>query len=251
MARAPLCLLAKLQIKKSLSKLRRHLIGTHVTALLTETANGLLLVPADDLSVARSLAMGGYNSQQLVAIHALKIPKPRILIVGAHIGAMLVPLAGSAADIAGIEANPTVFELLKKNMALNGLPTVQLFQIAALDDSPELCRVPSKRLDEVFPDRVFDLIVMDIEGSEYRALRGMPRILSAAQALMLEVLPNHIDSIARMSVREFLEVLPDSLPCACVIGASKWYVRGEFRAMFEEIWRTAYFDGRDVLFSRS
>lgn len=86
-----------------------------------------------------------------------------------------------------------------------------------------------------FSGSCFDLIVMDIEGSEYRALRGMPRILSATQALMLEVLPNYIDNIARVSVREFLEVLPDSLSCACVICASKWYVRGEFRAMFEEI----------------
>jgi FkbM family methyltransferase len=281
MARAPLSLLAKLQIKKSLSKLRRRLIGTHVTALLTETANGLLLVPADDFAVARSLARGGYNQQQLEAIDNLQIPKPRILIVGAHIGALLVPLAGSADDIVGIEANPTVFELLKRNVALNSLRSVQIFHIAALDvngeieflkntvnsggskiqtagkrpeflyDSPELCRVPSKRLDDVFPDRVFDLIVMDIEGSEYRALRGMPRILSATQALMLEVLPNHIDNIARVSVREFLEVLPDSLSCARVIGGSKLYVRGEFPGMFEEIWRTAYFDGRDVLFSRS
>jgi FkbM family methyltransferase len=42
-------------------------------------------------------------------------------------------------------------------------------------------------LDLLFPDRQFDLIKMDIQGSELDVIRGGPRIISKAKGLILEL----------------------------------------------------------------
>ena len=45
---------------------------------------------------------------------------------------------------------------------------------------------------------------MDIEGSEYFALRGMQEILSRADHLAVEYLPHHLRQVAGIDVAEFL-----------------------------------------------
>ena len=53
-------------------------------------------------------------------------------------------------------------------------------------------------------DEEFDLVVMDLEGSEYFALRGMRRILAGAKHLIVEFLPHHLSSVAGVSVDDFV-----------------------------------------------
>ncbi len=60
-----------------------------------------------------------------------------------------------------------------------------------------------------FPDRQFDLVVMDIERSEYYAPQGMERILTSRNCLIVEFVPHHLSNVAGISVRQFLEpILP-------------------------------------------
>jgi hypothetical protein len=75
-------------------------------------------------------------------------------------------------------------------------------------DHPGEIVVPGIPLDELFDDRTFDLIIMDIEGSEYFALRGMAKILSKAACLVIEFLPHHLRNVSAVTVDEFLKTLP-------------------------------------------
>ncbi|MGH7907262.1 MAG: FkbM family methyltransferase, partial [Candidatus Binataceae bacterium] len=59
-------------------------------------------------------------------------------------------------------------------------------------------------LDEYLKGDTFSFVLMDIEGSEYFALKGMQRILQNAQTLFVEFLPHHLRNVAGVSPREFL-----------------------------------------------
>ena len=45
-------------------------------------------------------------------------------------------------------------------------------------DSPEIIKVPAGPLDDVLAGQTFDVILMDVDGSEYFALRGMQTLLA-------------------------------------------------------------------------
>ena len=135
-----------------------------------------------------------------------------------------------------VEANPDTFELLALNLGLNDCANVQALQLAAGDregeidfvlhrgnsggskrlplvrrdvyfhDKPEVRRVRMGRLDDLLPG-AYDLILMDIEGSEYFALQGMARLLSQARVLVVEFLPRHFRDVAGVTAREFLQLV--------------------------------------------
>ena len=60
-------------------------------------------------------------------------------------------------------------------------------------------------LDELLPGESFDVVLMDIEGSEYFAFLGMQRILTYAMVLQVEFIPHHLRNVAGVSVAEFLK----------------------------------------------
>ena len=74
-------------------------------------------------------------------------------------------------------------------------------------DKPQGISVQGIPLDEQFPDRTFDLIVMDIEGAEYDALRGMQQLLCRARTLVVEFVPHHLRNVSGVTVEQFLEPL--------------------------------------------
>jgi predicted nucleotidyltransferase len=73
-------------------------------------------------------------------------------------------------------------------------------------DNPTILKVEARKLDDTLKNN-FDLIVMDIEGSEYFALKGMKKILSHAKHLIVEFLPHHLKNVSGVSVKEFLKVI--------------------------------------------
>ena len=48
---------------------------------------------------------------------------------------------------------------------------------------------------------------MDIEGSEYFALKGMQTILTNAKTLSIEVIPHHLRNVGGVGPREFLDLI--------------------------------------------
>ncbi len=210
--------------------------GENAHGILTRTEQGIFVVDPEDNFVSRSLLQEGYYSLNEIALaESLLAEKDHVLVVGAHIGSIAIPLSKKVEHMVAIEANPGTYELLKMNLRINVCSNVDAYNLAANDESgtldflvsrdnsggskrqpvvekisytydqPELVKVNSQRLDDLVGDRVFDLVFMDIEGSEYYALKGMPKILSAAKHLIVEFLPHHLRDVAGVSTNRFAE----------------------------------------------
>lgn len=210
-------------------------LGANTFGLIVRSENGFFAVDPEDNGVGKQLRLhGSYGLLEIEQLKPFIRPESRVLIVGAHIGALAIPLAKLCKELVGIEANPKTFEFLSKNVLLNSSTNCQLHNIAASDkkeqinfllsrvnsggskrsplikdfmyyyDKPEEISVTAHSLDQFLADKDFDVILMDIEGSEYFALRGMKEILSNAKVLVVEFLPHHLRNVAGCSVAEFV-----------------------------------------------
>lgn len=231
--------ISKIWVLQVLGRFRRWAIGPYGTAVLSRSENGLLLAPAGDFMVGRRLCFNGRYDPELLGFLLERCePTSSVLFVGAHVGALVVPVANKVQRVVAIEANPTTLELLRMNVALNGLQNVEVHGFAAGDkngemtflagqlnsggsglqigergqgayvyDKPEPITVTVKSLDQVFPSETFDLIVMDIEGAEALALRGMGSLLKRSHGLLVEVFEDHLRRVAKVSNDEFLSLV--------------------------------------------
>jgi FkbM family methyltransferase len=229
---------SKLFIDHKLGRLKKAIYGKNARAVLVNSRNGSFLIDVEDQTIGRSLLVHGeYSMHEIERIRGYLNKESELLIVGAHIGTYVVPLSKQCRHVVAIEANPVTFGLLQLNLLINGSDNVCAISGAASDkseeldfllnrtnsgaskrmpaktlyndfsDSPQHTKVQACRLDDRLPDARFDVIVMDIEGSEYFALRGMQRILSGASVLFVEFLPHHLKDVSNVSVAEFLEPL--------------------------------------------
>ncbi|WP_288882414.1 FkbM family methyltransferase [Pedobacter panaciterrae] len=216
----------------------RSIIGPYVKLLMVNTYNGLFVVKPDDCVVGHALRMEGkYGDQELTTIKKFINSESEVLIVGAHIGSLAIPVSNIAFKTVAIEANPETFELLQMNIKFNRVDRCEAFNIAANDtyedlrflvntvnsggskrkpiiedvmytyDEPSEITVKSAPLDDYLQGRKFDVVVMDLEGSEYFALRGMQNILSHAKVLIIEFIPHHLKNVSGVSLDDFLGTL--------------------------------------------
>ena len=229
----------KLLTLATLSRVRSKIAGPHCLGFLNE-ANGMFLIAeVSDCGVGRHLAFNGsYDTGELEVYRRLVTPETRLLVVGAHIGSILLPLARIVREAVAIEPSPESFQLLGMNVAINGITNCRLYNLAAYDepgelkfvaskvnsggakvmprsrrfeffyDHPEIIKARCARLDDELPGD-FDFILMDIEGAEYRAMAGMSRILSAAKHFVCEIVPNHMESGAATSFEQFVARIPE------------------------------------------
>ena len=80
----------------------------------------------DDLKIVKSNFVTKHYFKDYVPI-----PKDSIVVdVGAHIGAFSVMVAGKAHRVLSFEPEPNNFQMLKKNMELNHLENVSIFEMA-------------------------------------------------------------------------------------------------------------------------
>ena len=262
------------------SRIRQRFIGPYAEAVLTNGWNGTLLVGSSDYQVGRLLAFKGrYDTEAVTSLLARISPGSDVLVVGTHVGSILVPLAKKAGKLAGIEANPDTFRLLQMNVLLNGLSNTDLYNVAAGDrdgeieflmnrhnsggskaihgwleknplffyDNPRTVRVPVRSLDGLFPERQFDLVVMDIEGSEYFAFLGMEQILRRCSALQVEVSRISIENVAHITPLQFVAPLKRHFTRARVLtaGGKEEHAR-EFTGREFDAMMTTLCSGRDA-----
>ncbi|MFZ8906578.1 MAG: FkbM family methyltransferase [Poseidonia sp.] len=227
-----------LGLKKIKSTRLRKKLGQDVKAIITKSENGLFAVDPEDLEVGQKLRSAGYGIDELERLKTLINKNSKILIVGTHIGALAIPLSKHCKEITAIEANPNTFELLEINLHLNHANNITPHNIFANDtpgkvefllntvnsggskrkpkkdnylydfDNPEIIELESHKLDDYLPKHDYDLVLMDIEGSEYFAMKGMNDILSNCKTLVVEFLPHHLKNVADIDVETFLSVLP-------------------------------------------
>jgi len=227
-----------LGLKKIKSNRLRNKLGNNIKAIITNSENGLFAVDPEDLEVGQKLRSGGFGIEELQRLKKFIDDKSKVLIVGTHIGSLAIPLSKHCKEVTAIEANPNTFELLEINLHLNNAKNITPHNIFANDshekvefllntvnsggskrkpkkssflydyDNPEIIELESHKLDDYLPNHDYDLILLDIEGSEYFAMKGMKDILSNCKTLVVEFLPHHLKNVADIDVDTFLSVLP-------------------------------------------
>ena len=158
------------------------------------------------------------------------------LDVGANIGYFTLlgaHLVGSAGRVIAVEPFQHNLKLLIQSVAMNGFGQVEIFPLAALDRS-ELLTLDSvgsngqvgalpndpraliattivfgMRLDDLLRevDRV-DVVKLDIEGAEYRAVSGARQLLERSRPIIFsEFSPPGLAAVSRVDARTYLDAL--------------------------------------------
>ncbi|MGD0123753.1 MAG: FkbM family methyltransferase [Terriglobia bacterium] len=144
--------------------------------------------------------------------------------VGSNVGQFLIPVAkmvGERGEVIGFEPHPANHEGLLKNIALNRLANVRVFQVALADSAGEIqiygtrgtatvvaraaATHPSTEVAAVRAMRGDDLraeaqllvpkgVKIDVEGAEFGVLRGLKETLSSplCELLCLEIHPSFL-----------------------------------------------------------
>lgn len=158
-------------------------------------------------------------------------------MLGGYIGSLVIPLAKLCPELTVFEANPYSFELLNKNLLLNKIYNVHTYNKAAnhehkpikfliskdnsggskrlplikangyFYDNPQEINVDGIVLDSFLKHKSFDLVFVDIEGSEYFAFKGMQNIFKQSKVLITEFVPHHLRNVASVSVFDFWSTL--------------------------------------------
>jgi len=232
---------------------RHQILAEHGVAVVADTKNGLLAVQPGDFNVSRALLRHGeYDWPQIELLAGLVGESSRLIFAGSHIGALLVPIVRAARTraVLAYEPSPRNCRLLKMNLALNDIDGVVVSN-SALGQHPGTIRftenqinsgnsrvsvaggeieVPVDTLDRTVPadwDSI-DLIVMDIEGSEVKAMRGGGAVLAKTRRLYVEFAPEQLEEQGSSS-EEFVALAGKFFKSAYVIdGSMKFMLAGDF-----------------------
>lgn len=211
--------------------------GVFAKGLYVETKQGTFVVNPSDAFVAKSLLQKGSYG-----LHEINLAKNYLnhssvcLVLGGHIGSIAIPLSKLCGNVYVFEANPETFKYLSNNVLLNECKNIELYNYAVSDSVGEISfimqeansgssrrkpiytfepvsyelgceiKVKTQVLDDVFQDLTPDLIFMDIEGSEYFALKGAQKLLSKTKALIMEFDSGYFKKVSGKSAPEIWEV---------------------------------------------
>jgi len=164
--------------------------------------NKMFLDKKDSLRISIT---GSYEPAETALIKTLIKQGDTVVDIGANIGyytLLFAKLVGEKGKVFAFEPEPENYELLEKNIQVNGYNNVVLIKKAALDTSGttklflsdfskvrhSVCKtwehekpieIESITLDSFFKDHKgkIDFIKMDIQGAEGKALKGMKSVL--------------------------------------------------------------------------
>jgi FkbM family methyltransferase len=238
----------QLEIEAALKNTKaRPMVYLGENLALTETIFGdSMIVNTCDISLAPHILMKGYWEIWITKFFLETIEEGMcILEVGANIGYYTLLAArriGSTGKVFAFEADPENFEVLHKNIEVNGfIDKAQIVNKAVADrigevsftklkthhgsssliefdanflekyrDTASVISVESVTIDDFFGDEIpdIDLIKLDAEGSEPLILRGMAKTIHQNQKLKIitEFAPSLITRLDE-SPRDFLDSL--------------------------------------------
>jgi FkbM family methyltransferase len=208
--------------------------GEFAKGILLDTEQGLFVVNPADIGVSKELmTKGRYGSGEIARALEYINQDSVCVIVGGHIGTLSVPISKACSELHAFEANPATYYLLDLNIKLNTCDNIHLHNLAASDksghlefmmneansgaskrvpvhqhrafvyDKPQQVRVESVALDDFLHVESVDLLFMDIEGSEYFALKGAQKLLEKTKVLITEFYPDHIKLVANVTAEDF------------------------------------------------
>ena len=163
-----------------------------------------------------------------------------IYFIGTHVGTLLVPIAKKVKTVVGFEANEDTFWFIKANLCLNKISNATIFNKAVGDgakkvtfykntvntggskikpikdsilynyDNPKQVEIDMVALDPFIAEQSLTPpsgIIMDIEGAEYFALKGMQATLAKVRFLYVEFVPHHLQNVSNTSVEKFIKTI--------------------------------------------
>jgi FkbM family methyltransferase len=158
----------------------------------------------DDTVTEHLVRFGAHTRNELAMVLSFLRAGDTVVDAGAHIGTFSVPMAakvGASGKVVSFEGCAETFELLERNVELNGLHRTIQSHWAVVTDRPARYAPVAKRfnsggtffrhcadahnfppcvvLDQWFSKRGgrVDLIKIDVEGMEHKVLRGSCRLL--------------------------------------------------------------------------
>jgi FkbM family methyltransferase len=246
--------------RKLRGRWRARALAAHGIAIVAQTKNGLLAVQPGDFNVSRELlSHGEYDWGPITWLTKLVNADSHLVFAGAHIGAVLIPIAtaSGARAIVAFEPSPRNYRLLTINLCLNRLDDVVARKVAIGQQPGKLAftensintgnsriaettgeiLVEVDTLDRCVPPewKVIDLMVMDIEGSEVAAMRGAHASLAKTRNLYVEFAPWQLRE-QRSSGSEFLELASRYFKSAYVLGPpTSFLVAGQIASYLERM----------------
>jgi FkbM family methyltransferase len=197
-------------------RIRSLALSNHGIGVVADTQNGLLVVDPRDFGVSGGLlSHGSYDWPAVSWLLRLLDPDSRLVFVGAHLGALLIPLVlhSGARRVIAFEPAPRNFRLLTMNLALNGLTTAVVHN-RAIGDTQGSIRftenpintgnsrvsqggeivVPMTTLDSALRSEWAgtDLLVLDTEGFEVHAILGAMHSLAQTRYFYVEYGPEQL-----------------------------------------------------------
>ena len=205
-------------------------------SIINATMDGLKIgIPAEEWGVAMFLQQGGgYEEGSQKLFESILRPGMTVLDLGANFGFYTLRALRKGCRVVSYEPTPQTCALLRQNINANGFANCgrSIVVEAAVSDmcgitefyeNPNMCgynsiysmegqhliQVPTVTLDSQIEEigRV-DVIKMDIEGAEYRALLGMRRLLerNPQVQILMEFAPGHMKR-AGVSPEEMLDLI--------------------------------------------
>lgn len=276
----------KLFILNLFSKLRRLILGKYAVSVTYKTENGLIAIPVEDFTIGRKLGFQGrWDWDEIQYLSGLLSKDDVVCIIGTHVGTLLIPLAGRVKEVIGFEANPQTFSYLNYNLFLNQVSNHRVFNFAAGNswgrlkflqnkvnsggskimpkvadyaftyDNPDVTEVDVVPLDEFSEKHALPaarMIIMDIEGSEYFALQGMPKSLEACHYLYIEFEPHHLILVANCTADEFFGLFIQQFSQVMFFRSRKTFDLKKEKDLFNQLIESMFRDNisDDLLFSK-
>ena len=190
-----------------------------------------------DTTISQELILSGKWEDYETELFKKNIkPGDTVVDIGAHIGYYTViaaQLVGDKGKVYAFEPDPKNYQLLQRNVKLNGYSNVVLVNKAVSDKSgqahlflnnentgdhrifnPELDRrslsIATTTLDDFFKDKEkrVDIIKMDIQGAEARAFQGAMKVIARNRHIKLitEFYPQALQQ-SEISAEEYLALL--------------------------------------------
>lgn len=181
--------------------------------LVEDCRYGRFLVPPTDIYVGQALVQyGEYSQIEVELLLQFLPPGSRAVVVGANLGATVIPIARHAGEVVTFEPQRWVYQLLCANLALNDLLNVRAYwaacgahhsqiPVAVMDPSQRNNfggydleafahmggdTVPVVTLDSVpgVNHPATTLLTIDVEGMELDVLRGADQTIATCRPVI-------------------------------------------------------------------
>jgi FkbM family methyltransferase len=223
------------------SKKRKKIFGPNAKGIIYDSKNGYMALPISDITIGKNLGFKGHwNFSDIQKLLQQTTQDDVIYFIGTHVGTLLVPIAKKVKTVVGFEANEDTFWFIKANLCLNKISNATIFNKAVGDgakkvtfykntvntggskikpikdsilynyDNPKQVEIDMVALDPFIAEQSLTPpsgIIMDIEGAEYFALKGMQATLAKVRFLYVEFVPHHLQNVSNTSVEKFIKTM--------------------------------------------